>query len=263
MNPVHQFEQERQDRLVAYSEDAPFKALSREWLQASMQRKYVYNFDWMGRPIIQYPQDMVAMQELIMRVRPDVVIETGIAHGGSLVLSASMLALLDMSDAIATGTVMDPRLSQRRVIGIDIDIRDHNRVAIEAHPMASRIRMVQGSSIDPQVVDQVKALADGAATVMVFLDSMHTHDHVLAELEAYGPMVTAGSYCVVFDTFVDDMPPGFFSDRPWDVGNNPKTAVRQWLAGYSDFEIDAEMQSKLMVTVAPEGFLRRKAEIDQ
>jgi cephalosporin hydroxylase len=260
MNPVHQFEQERQDRLVAYSEDAPFKALSREWLQASMQRKYVYNFDWMGRPIIQYPQDMVAMQELIMRVRPDVVIETGIAHGGSLVLSASMLALLDMSDAIATGTVMDPRLSQRRVIGIDIDIRDHNRVAIEAHPMASRIRMVQGSSIDPQVVDQVKALADGAATVMVFLDSMHTHDHVLAELEAYGPMVTAGSYCVVFDTFVDDMPPGFFSDRPWDVGNNPKTAVRQWLAGHSDFEIDAEMQSKLMVTVAPEGFLRRKGK---
>jgi cephalosporin hydroxylase len=233
--------------------------LSRDWLQASMQRKYVYNFDWMGRPIIQYPQDMVAMQELIMRVRPDVVIETGIAHGGSLVLSASMLALLDMSDAIAAGTAMDPRLSQRRVIGIDIDIRDHNRAAIESHPMASRIHMVQGSAVDPQVVNQVKALAAGAATVMVFLDSMHTHDHVLAELEAYGPMVSAGSYCVVFDTFVDDMPPGFFSDRPWDVGNNPKTAVRQWLTGHSDFEIDAEMQSKLMVTVAPEGFLRRKA----
>ncbi len=187
------------------------------------------------------------------------MIETGIAHGGSLVLSASMLALLDMSDAIAADTVMDPRQSKRRVIGIDIDIRDHNRAAIEAHPMASRIRMVQGSSIDPHVVNQVKALAAGAATVMVFLDSMHTHDHVLAELEAYGSMVTAGSYCVVFDTFVDDMPPGFFSDRPWDVGNNPKTAVRQWLAGHSDFENDAEMQSKLMVTVAPEGFLRRKA----
>jgi cephalosporin hydroxylase len=245
--------------LAAYGEDSKFNALSRDWLQASMQRKYVYNFDWMGRPIIQYPQDIMLVQELIMRVRPDVVIETGIAHGGSLVLSASMLALLDMSDAIAADTVMDPRQSKRRVIGIDIDIRDHNRAAIEAHPMASRIRMVQGSSIDPHVVNQVKALAAGAATVMVFLDSMHTHDHVLAELEAYGSMVTAGSYCVVFDTFVDDMPPGFFSDRPWDVGNNPKTAVRQWLAGHADFENDAEMQSKLMVTVAPEGFLRRKA----
>jgi cephalosporin hydroxylase len=245
--------------LAAYGEDSKFNALSRDWLQASMQRKYVYNFDWMGRPIIQYPQDIMLVQELIMRVRPDVVIETGIAHGGSLVLSASMLALLDMSDAIAADTVMDPRQSKRRVIGIDIDIRDHNRAAIEAHPMASRIRMVQGSSIDPHVVNQVKALAAGAATVMVFLDSMHTHDHVLAELEAYGSMVTAGSYCVVFDTFVDDMPPGFFSDRPWDVGNNPKTAVRQWLAGHADFENDAEMQSKLMVTVAPEGFLRRQA----
>ncbi len=259
MNPSDQFQNERRVRLAAYGEDSKFNALSRDWLQASMQRKYVYNFDWMGRPIIQYPQDIMLVQELIMRVRPDVVIETGIAHGGSLVLSASMLALLDMSDAIAADTVMDPRQSKRRVIGIDIDIRDHNRAAIEAHPMASRIRMVQGSSIDPHVVNQVKALAAGAATVMVFLDSMHTHDHVLAELEAYGSMVTAGSYCVVFDTFVDDMPPGFFSDRPWDVGNNPKTAVRQWLAGHADFENDAEMQSKLMVTVAPEGFLRRQA----
>jgi cephalosporin hydroxylase len=263
MNLNDQFQNERKARLTAYAADAEFTALSRDWLQASMQRKYVYNFDWMGRPIIQYPQDMVAVQELIMRVRPDVVIETGIAHGGSLVLSASMLALLDMSDAMAAGTMMDPRQSKRRVIGIDIDIRDHNRAAIEAHPMASRIHMVQGSSVDPAVVKQVRALAAGAATVMVFLDSMHTHDHVLAELEAYGPMVTAGSYCVVFDTFVDDMPPGFFSDRPWDIGNNPKTALRQWLTTQPDFEVDADMERKLMVTVAPEGFLRRKAQSGQ
>jgi cephalosporin hydroxylase len=257
-NPVEQFELERRDRLASYAQDQAFLSQSRDWLQASMQRKYVYNFDWMGRPIIQYPQDIMLVQELIMRVRPDVVIETGIAHGGSLVLSASMLALLDMADAIETGTVMDPRHSKRRVIGVDIDIRPHNRAAIEAHPMASRIRMVQGSSVAPDVVAQVHELSAGARSVLVFLDSMHTHDHVLAELDAYGPLVTPGSYCVAFDTFVDDMPEGFFSDRPWDVGNNPKTAVRQWLAGHPEFEIDSQMQHKLMVTVAPDGILRRR-----
>ena len=257
MNPSDQFQNERRVRLAAYGEDSKFNALSRDWLQASMQRKYVYNFDWMGRPIIQYPQDIMLVQELIMRVRPDVVIETGIAHGGSLVLSASMLALLDMSDAIAADTVMDPRQSKRRVIGIDIDIRDHNRAAIEAHPMASRIRMVQGSSIDPHVVNQVKALAAGAATVMVFLDSMHTHDHVLAELEAYGSMVTAGSYCVVFDTVVEDMPREMFPDRPWGPGDNPKTAVWEYLKSHREFEIDKAVEDKLLITVAPDGFLKR------
>ncbi len=259
MHPVEQFNMERHDRVATYAEDAAFVELSRDWLRASMQRKYVYNFDWMGRPIIQYPQDMVAMQELIMQVRPDVVIETGVAHGGSLVLSASILALLDMSDAIEAGQLLDPKRSARRVIGIDIDIRAHNRAAIEAHPMASRIRLVQGSSIDPLVIKQVRDLAESAKTVLVFLDSMHTHDHVMAELDAYAPMVTPGSYCVVFDTFVEDMPRDFFSDRPWNVGNNPKTAVRQWLASHVDFEPDLAMQHKLMVTVAPEGFLRRRA----
>ncbi|OGB47897.1 MAG: cephalosporin hydroxylase [Burkholderiales bacterium RIFCSPLOWO2_12_FULL_65_40] len=222
-----------------------------------MQRQYVYNFDWLGRPIIQYPQDMVAMQELVWRVRPDLIIETGIAHGGSLVLSASLLAMLDMCDAIEAGTVFDPRQSQRKVLGIDIDIRPHNRAAIEAHPMASRIAMVQGSAIASDVVAQVQAFAKDYRRVMVCLDSMHTHAHVLAELEAYAPLVTPGSYCVVFDTFVDDMPPGFFVDRPWDVGDNPKTAVWQWLPSHPEFEIDAEMENRLQVTVAPQGFLRR------
>lgn len=259
MNPQQQFEQERQQRLDSYAQDAAFQRQSREWLEASMQRKYVYNFDWMGRPIIQYPQDMVAVQELIMRVRPDVVIETGVAHGGSLVLSASLLALLDMSDAITAGRTLDPAQSARRVIGVDIDIRAHNRAAIEAHPMASRIRLVQGSSVAPDTVAQVKALAAGGQTVLVLLDSMHTHEHVLAELDAYAPLVTPGSYCVVFDTFVEDMPPRFFADRPWDVGNNPKTAVHQWIGQHADFEIDRSWQDRLMVTVAPDGFLRRKA----
>lgn len=223
-----------------------------------MQRKYVYNFEWMGRPIIQYPQDIVAVQELVMRVRPDVIIETGIAHGGSLVLSASLLALLDMEEAIAAGISLDPKKSQRKVIGIDIDIRAHNRQAIEAHPMSSRIKMVEGSSIDPVTVAAVHQLCQGASKVLVFLDSMHTHDHVLAELDAYAELVSEGSYCVVFDTFVEDMPSGFFSDRPWDVGNNPKTALRQWLASHPQFEVDKSWQDKLMVTVAPDGFLRRK-----
>jgi len=255
---VTQFSQERSERLVSNGADTAFGALSRDWLQASMQRKYVYNFDWMGRPIIQYPQDMVAMQELVWQVRPDLIIETGIAHGGSLILSASLLAMLDMCDAIEAGTTMDPLQSSRKVIGIDIDIRAHNRAAIESHPMASRIQMVQGSSIAPETVAAVGAASAGYQRVLVLLDSMHTHDHVLAELDAYASLVTPGSYCVVFDTFVEDMPPGFFDDRPWDVGNNPKTALRQWLQTHPDFEVDASWPNKLMVTVAPEGFLRRK-----
>ncbi len=257
MNAEQQFSAERADRLAGYAQDEAFRQLSRQWLQHSMASKYVYNYDWLGRPIIQYPQDMVAIQELVWTVRPDLVIETGIAHGGSLVLSASLLAMLDMCDAIAAGETMDPRQSRRKVIGIDIDIRAHNRAALEAHPMASRIQMVQGSSVAPEVVAQVRDAAGGYGRVLVLLDSMHTHDHVLAELEAYAPLVTPGSYCVVFDTFVDDMPPKFFGDRPWDVGNNPKTAVHQWLPRHPEFTVDAAMESRLMVTVAPEGFLRR------
>lgn len=256
--PEQQFSQERAARLQKYSQDIEFQAMSRQWLQKSMAEKYVYNFDWMGRPIIQYPQDMWAVQDLIWRVRPDLIIETGIAHGGSLILSASMLALLDMCDAIEAGSMFDPRVSQRKVLGVDIDIRAHNRAAIEAHPMSSRIQMIMGSSVAPGIVREVQTVAQQYARVMVFLDSMHTHDHVLAELQAYAPLVTPGSYCVVFDTFVEDMPLDFFPDRPWNVGNNPKTAVRQWIAKHPEFEVDREMERRLQVSVAPEGFLLRK-----
>jgi cephalosporin hydroxylase len=257
VDPIKQFHQERQQRVAGYAADSEFRSLSAQWLEASMRRMYVYNFDWLGRPIIQYPQDMVAMQDLIWRVRPDLIIETGIAHGGSLVLSASMLAMLDMCDAIEAGQTMDPNASRRKVLGIDIDIRAHNRQAIEAHPMAGRIEMIQGSSVAPEIVRQVRERAASYQRVMVCLDSMHTHDHVLAELEAYADLVSPGSYCVVFDTFVEDMPPKFFADRPWDVGNNPKTAVRKWLHDHPDFEVDADMEWRLQVTVAPAGFLRR------
>lgn len=257
MNPIQQFEEERHARIEAFGRDAEFRALGRAWIEASMKRQYVYNFTSLGRPIIQYPEDMIAMQELIWRVRPDLIIETGIAHGGSLVLSASMLALLDMCDAIASGTTIDPRVSARKVIGVDIDIRAHNRSAIDAHPMASRIQMIQGSSVDKDIVAQVRKAAEGYRTVLVCLDSNHVHDHVLAELKAYAPFVTVGSYCVVFDTFVEDMPQGYFRDRPWDVGNNPKTAVRQFLANHPEFAADKEVEDKLVATAAPEGYLKR------
>jgi len=257
MTPQEQFALERKDRISQFQNDSAFQDLSRKWVQESMDRKYVYNFDWMGRPIIQYPQDMFAVQELIWKVRPDLVIETGIAHGGSLILSASMLALLDMCDAITEGTTINPRKSSRKVIGIDIDIRPHNLTAIEAHPMASRIQMFQGSSIDPQLVAQISQEAKHYKKVLVFLDSMHSHAHVLSELQAYAPLVSIGSYCVVFDTYVEDMPSKFFPDRPWDVGDNPKTAVFEWLKLNDAFSIDNEIETRLMITVTPDGFLRR------
>ena len=261
MDERARFEAERTAAIAGYGQDQDFKRLSQDWLQQSMSKRYVYNFDWLGRPIIQYPQDIMAVQELIWSVRPDVVVETGIAHGGSLILSASILAMLDYADAAAAGEMLDPRNPKRRVVGIDIDIRAHNRAAIEAHPMAPRITMVQGSSIAPETIatvkDTVQAMGPGKK-VMVFLDSMHTHDHVMAELAAYAPLVSPGSYCVVFDTFVQDMPPKFFADRPWDVGNNPMTAVDAWLPENPEFEVDRDWDHKLMVTVARGGFLRRK-----
>lgn len=251
------FPKEVADRIAANADDSALHRGAREFLLASIPAKYSYNFDWLGRPIIQYPQDMVAMQELIWKVKPDLVIETGIAHGGSLILSASMLALLDMEAAIAAGTAMDPARSRRKVLGIDIDIRAHNRAAIEAHPMASRIQMIQGSSVAPDVVSQVKEIAAGYRTVLVCLDSNHTHAHVLAELQAYASLATVGSYCVVFDTVVEDLPASMSGDRPWGPGDNPKTAVHEWLKTHPEFEIDRSVQDKLQVTVAYDGYLKR------
>ena len=257
MNPIEQFQSDREDRIAKIGADGEFQKLSQEWLKQSMGNHYVYNFEWLGRPIIQYPQDMVAMQELVWAVRPDLIIETGIAHGGSLILSASLLALLELAEATEAGRPLETTAPKRKVIGVDIDIREHNRKAIEAHPFANRISMIQGSSVASETVAKVKESAKGYGNIMVCLDSMHTHDHVLAELDAYAPLVAPGSYCVVFDTFVEDMPKGFFSDRPWDPGNNPKTAVFEFLKNHPEFEIDETIQNKLAVTVAPQGFLKR------
>lgn len=256
---IDKFGLERINRIRAYKSDTLFKESSRAWVDQSMRKKYVYNFDWLGRPIIQYPQDIVAIQELIWSVNPDLIIETGIAHGGSLILSASMLAILDMADAIRSKTTLDPAHSQRKVLGIDIDLRNHNRIAIEAHPMASRIHMIEGSSISPDVITQVRDIATNYKRVLIFLDSNHTHAHVLAELLLYAPLTSVGSYCVVFDTFVDDMSNDMFPDRPWGPGDNPKTAVREYLSMHPEFEIDESIQNKLLITVAPDGYLKRIA----
>jgi cephalosporin hydroxylase len=253
-----EFAREVEHRLQANRKNETLQASSYEFMVASTKPKYSYNFSMLGRPIIQYPQDMVALQELIWKIKPDLIIEAGIAHGGSLILSASMQALLDYCDAIKDGQTLDPKAPRRRVLGIDIDIRAHNRAAIEAHPMAHRIDMIQGSSIAPEIIADVHKRAVGHDRIMVILDSNHTHEHVLAELDAYAPLVSSGSYCVVFDTVIEDLPPGMYPDRPWDVGNNPKTAVSEFLSRNHAFEVDEDMEAKLLITVAPGGYLRRR-----
>ncbi|MCC7411655.1 MAG: cephalosporin hydroxylase family protein [Gammaproteobacteria bacterium] len=236
-----QFEAERAANIARLRDAHDLRRLSREWFDESARCRYSYNFSWLGRPIIQYPQDIVAMQELVWKIRPDLIVETGIAHGGSLVFYASMLELLG---------------GDGRVLGIDVDIRPHNRAAIEAHPMYRRIDLLQGSSVDDAVVADVRRRAAGRERVLVVLDSNHTHAHVLAELRAYAPLVRRGSYLVVFDTVVEDMPADAFTDRPWGPGDNPKTAVHSFLQENDHFEIDHDIDTKLLVTVAPDGFLR-------
>lgn len=245
------------ENVKALAKDQELARLSSEWFNRSAMSRYSYNFEWLGRPIIQYPQDIVCMQELIWAIKPNVIVETGIAHGGSLILSASMLALLDLCDAITNDTPLDPTAPSRRVIGVDIEIRPHNRDAIEAHPLARYITMIEGSSIEPATIQHVHDAARERGTTLVCLDSNHTHEHVLAELSAYAPLVTPNSYCVVFDTVVEDMGADVFPDRPWGRGNNPKTAVWEFLKSHSEFEIDRRIQHKLQITVAPDGYLRR------
>ena len=197
----------------------------------------------MGRPVIQYPQDILAMQELIWEIKPDLIIETGIAHGGSLIFYASMLELIGKGE----------------IVGIDIDIREHNRREIEKHPMYKRITMIQGSSIEEGIVEKVKELAKGKQAVLVVLDSNHTHDHVMEELKAYSPLVSVNSYIVVFDTIVEYLPPDYLPGhiRPWGIGDNPLTAVREFLHNNTEFEIDQSINNKLLISVAPDGYLRR------
>tara|TARA_R110002049_G_scaffold46487_1_gene135134 strand:- start:81140 stop:81895 length:756 start_codon:yes stop_codon:yes gene_type:complete len=245
-DPIEAFEQECQERVASYA-GQPIAEAGRAFVRASTEPKYSYNFSWLGRPIIQYPQDMVAMQELIWAIQPDLIIETGIAHGGSLIFSASMLELIASCGGSVGG----------RVLGVDIDIREHNRQAIEEHPMSKRISMIQGSSIAPEIIDQVKNFAEGKERVLVCLDSNHTHEHVLAELQAYASLTTVDSYCVVFDTIVEELPGEMYPDRSWGPGNSPQSAVHEFLKTCDDFVIDESIDNKLLISVAPKGYLRR------
>ena len=241
MDEITKFRAEVAGNIVGLAADKDVQALSRIWVREITRHKYAYNFNWMGRPIIQFPQDMMAMQEIIWEVRPDLIIETGIAHGGSLIYYASLLELVGEAGY---------------VLGIDVDIRPHNYAEIDSHPMRKRIQMIVGSSIAPETVANVGEHVVGKKRILVILDSSHTHEHVLMELRHYAPMVTKGSYIVVFDTLLEDMPGDLVHDRPWGKGNNPKTAVWEFLKSSDRFEIDKLLESKLLITVAPDGYLK-------
>ncbi len=241
MSEINEFTLRNSKFIHEMGNDEALKEVTKDWFVRSSKHEYSYHFSWLGRPIIQFPQDVLATQEIIWRVKPDLIIETGIAHGGSLIFYASMLELLGEAG---------------QVLGVDIDIREHNRFEIESHPMFKRITMLQGSSINEEIAKQIHQIAADKRQVLVILDSNHTHNHVLKELELYAPLVTKGSYLIVFDTIIEDMPESFSSDRPWGQGNNPKTAVQEFLRDNDRFQTDQEIQAKLLITVAPNGYLK-------
>ena len=235
------FEKRNKKKIKLMSKDKVFLDLSKKWFLQGYNYEYSYHFKWLGRPIIQYPQDIIALQEIIWKIKPDLIIETGIAHGGSIIFYASILEMI----------------GKGRVIGIDIDIKRHNKKEIEKHFLYKRIQMIDGSSINKKVVKKVQEFTKNKQRVMVFLDSNHTYKHVLKELELYSPMVTRGSYLVVFDTIIDDLPNSLFTSRPWGQGNNPKEAVHEYLNNNSKFKIDKAIENKLAITAGPDGYVRR------
>jgi cephalosporin hydroxylase len=246
-NPLDQYKSDILKRTSSYEKNIDLKRAWHSFHSEIVGAKYAYNFFWLGIPIIQVPQDLQAMQEIIWEVKPDLIVETGIAWGGSIIFSASMITLLEACGEIKNGNV----------IGIDIDIRSHNKKSILAHPLSKKITMIEGSSIDGEIIRKVGTLAKGKKRILVCLDSNHTHDHVLAELKAYAPLVSVGSYCIVGDTGVEDLPVGSTSDRPWGKGNNPKTAVFEFLKENKKFIIDKTIDTKLIITGSPDGYLKR------
>ncbi len=245
------FKDECKKGILLQAESPEFKKITQDWFEQSIKYRYSYNFEYLGRPIIQYPQDIIATQEIIYKVKPDLIIETGIAHGGSLISWASHLCLIDIEEGL------DPKESNRKVLGIDIDIRKHNRKALESHPLSFKIDMIEGSSIDQSIVNSVKAYSKKFRKIMLLLDSNHSHEHVIGELNSYASLVSKNSYCIVYDTCIEKLKKGSFEDRPWDVGNNPYSAVKEWLKKHSEFEVDKEIDNKLMISVAPSGYLKR------
>ena len=233
------------------------KKTAEDFFLESAKNQYSYNFNWLARPIIQYPQDIVGFQEIVWKVKPDLIIETGIAHGGSLVLSASLLSLIDYCEAAELKKIIDPNKPKRKVVGIDIDIRENNLKALKAHALRNRMKLFQGSSIDPDIINKVKKYASNSKNVMVCLDSNHSHEHVLAELVAYSSLVTLGSYCIVYDTVIDDLPDSLVEGKSWSKGNNPKTAVNEFLINNDEFIIDNNIDDKLLISNAPGGYLKK------
>jgi cephalosporin hydroxylase len=242
MDTIEEFKQERRKAIERMSQDEELKRKSLDWMLHADKYKYTYNYTWLGRSIIKFPNDIVVMQEIIWDVKPDLIIETGIAHGGSIIFSASMLELIG---------------GDGQVVGVDIDIRKYNRREIEKHPMYKRITMFEGDCVSEEMISEIRKIAKNKKKVMVFLDSNHTHKHVLKELELYAPLVTVGSYLVLPDTFIEYFPKGYYSNRPWDVGNNPLTALREFLSKNGNFVIDKEKVNKLMITEAFDGYLKR------
>lgn len=235
-----EFIQRNNKKIKSMDQDLILKKLTRQWFDAAFEHEYSYHFTWMGRPIIQFPQDMVALQEIIWKIKPDLIIEIGIAHGGSIIFSASLLELIGKGEVLA----------------IDVDIRKHNKIDIEKHSLFKRITMIEGSSIEKNIVEKIYKFAKDKKKIILLLDSNHTHKHVLKELELYSPLVTKGSYVIVYDTMIEDMPKGFFKNRPWDKGNNPKTAVWEFLQKNNRFKIDKTFEKKLLITSAPDGYLK-------
>jgi cephalosporin hydroxylase len=240
---LEKFKKQKEQQIASYPRNKELVEAANQFNVESNKALYSYNFSWMGRPIIAYPQDMIAMQEIIWEVQPDLIIETGIAHGGSIIYYASLLELIGKNG---------------RVLGIDIDIRVHNRALIEGHPMYKRIDMIEGSSIDPHIAEQVYAVAKNYQKILVCLDSNHTHDHVLQELHLYSKLVSKDSYCVVFDTIVEFLPTDYMpGGRPWNPGDSPHSAVSDYLNTTDHFVVDSSIDNKLLVSVAPGGYLKR------
>ena len=236
------FEKQNKKHIDTMSKDNEFRKISHRWFLHSVKHEYSYHFKWLGLPIIQYPQDIVAYQEIIWNIKPDLIIETGIARGGSLVLSASMLQLI----------------GKGQVLGIDINIEKENLKNIKIHFLKKRIKMIQGSSTDENIIKQVKKIAKNKKKIIVVLDSNHTHDHVLKELESYSQFVKKGCYLIVFDTIIEDIPQKIakMSKRPWGKGNSPRSAVNEFLKKNSRFVIDTKIDDKLQISVAPNGYLK-------
>lgn len=241
MSDIKKFETRNIRMIKKMGKDKYLNKLSKTFINESSKYEYSYHFNWLGLPIIQFPQDIIAMQEIIWKVKPDVIIETGIARGGSLIFYASMLKLLENNGI---------------VIGVDIDIRSHNKKSLEKHPFYNKIKLIEGSSIDKKTIIDIKKLIKHKKKILVVLDSNHSHEHVLQELHLYSPLVKKGSYVIVFDSIVEDMPPSFVKNRSWSKGNNPKTAVWEFLKTTKKFKIDKDIENKLLISVAPDGYLK-------